>query len=306
MNPIHKVAIVGGTHGNELTGAYLIKKFDQFPQLVERSSFQTLTLLGNPRAFAANRRYTEKDLNRCFLDQDLQNPLLLTYEEQRAKDIYALLKPQDQPPIDVIIDLHSTTANMGLTLILSNNHPFNLQWAAYLSALNQQVKVFRWASLEQDAPFLRSLCPLGGAIEVGAIAQGVLYADLFQQTERLIQALLDYLDAYNRNDLPPPSHRLTLYQGIETVDYPRSDRGEIAAMIHPQLQFRDYEPLHPGDPMFLTFEGRTIAYEGASTVYPVFINEAAYYEKGIAMCLTVKQEMNVTAGELIATRAGQE
>ncbi|HEY9630111.1 MAG TPA: aspartoacylase [Coleofasciculaceae cyanobacterium] len=306
MNPIHKVAIVGGTHGNELTGAYLIKKFDQFPQLVQRSSFKTLTLLGNPRAFAANRRYTEKDLNRCFLNQDLQNPLLLTYEEQRAKDIYALLKPQDQPPIDVIIDLHSTTANMGLTLILSNNHPFNLQWAAYLSALNQQVKVFRWANLEQDAPFLRSLCPLGGAIEVGAIAQGVLYADLFQQTEVLIQALLDYLDAYNRGDIPLPSSTLTLYQGIETVDYPRSDRGEIAAMIHPQLQFRDYQPLHPGDPMFLTFEGRTIAYGGTSTVYPVFINEAAYYEKGIAMCLTVKQEMDVTAGEIIATRAGQE
>jgi aspartoacylase len=41
--------------------------------------------------------------------------------------------------------------------------------------------------------------------------------------------------------------------------------------------------------MFLTFDGRAIAYQGTSTVYPVFINEAAYYEKGIAMCITQKE-----------------
>jgi len=295
MNPIQQVAIVGGTHGNELTGAYLVKKFEQFPHLIQRSSFTTLTLLGNPRAFEVNRRYTEKDLNRCFLDQDLQNPLLLTYEEQRAKDIYALLKPKNQPPVDVIIDLHSTTANMGLTLILSNTHPFNLQWAAYLTALNPQVKVFRWTDSEQDAPFLRSLCPLGGAIEVGAIAQGILNAELFQHTEALIQALLDYLEDHNQGNVRQLSPMLTLYQGIKTVDYPRNDRGVIIAMIHPQLQSQDYKPLHPGDPMFLTFEGKTIAYEGPSVVYPVFINEAAYYEKGIAMCLTVRQEVMLPA-----------
>ena len=64
-------------------------------------------------------------------------------------------------------------------------------------------------------------------------------------------------------------------------------------MIHPNLQFKDYEPLNPGQPMFLTFEGKTIAYEGKSTVYPVFINEAAYYEKGVAVCLTEKQQISV-------------
>ncbi|ALF55864.1 hypothetical protein ACX27_28285 [Nostoc piscinale CENA21] len=64
-------------------------------------------------------------------------------------------------------------------------------------------------------------------------------------------------------------------------------------MIHPQLQFRDYEPLNPGEPIFLTFEGKAIAYQGTSTVYPIFINEAAYYEKGIAMCLTQKKTTQI-------------
>ncbi|MBC7825362.1 MAG: succinylglutamate desuccinylase/aspartoacylase family protein, partial [Candidatus Parcubacteria bacterium] len=35
MNLIKRVAIVGGTHGNEFTGAYLIKKFEQYPELVQ-------------------------------------------------------------------------------------------------------------------------------------------------------------------------------------------------------------------------------------------------------------------------------
>jgi succinylglutamate desuccinylase len=44
MNQINRVAIVGGTHGNEFTGAYLVQKFAQFPDLITRSSFETVTL----------------------------------------------------------------------------------------------------------------------------------------------------------------------------------------------------------------------------------------------------------------------
>lgn len=62
MNQINRVAIVGGTHGNEFTGAYLIQKFAQFPHLIRRPSFETVSLLANPNAFAARRRYLEKDI----------------------------------------------------------------------------------------------------------------------------------------------------------------------------------------------------------------------------------------------------
>jgi aspartoacylase len=68
---IKRVLLVGGTHGNELIGVYLIKKFERNPELVRRNSFETLTLLGNPRAIEANVRYIDKDLNRCFEVQEL-------------------------------------------------------------------------------------------------------------------------------------------------------------------------------------------------------------------------------------------
>lgn len=109
----------------------------------------------------------------------------------------------------------------------------------------------------------------------------------------LVHAILDYLDAQNRGKpLPTPSH-LTVYQAIGSVDYPRNSVGELQAAIHPQLQFKDYEPLHPGEPMFLTFTGESLPYQGESTVFPVFINEAAYYEKHIAMVLTQKQQLQL-------------
>lgn len=290
---IRRVAVVGGTHGNELTGVYLIKKFEQCPDLLYRSSFETVTLLANPEAAARNQRYVDRDLNRCFAREDLVNPALTTYEDTRAKAIATQLGTREQPKVDVIIDLHSTTSNMGLSLLPSSKHPFNLRLAASLSARYPSIRVCCGKQCNQDAPLLRSLSPLGCTLEVGAIAQGILDAHYFQQTEELIHAILDYIDASNQGQLPPVPDTLRVYQAIASVDYPRNDAGDLHAMIHPQLQHRDYEPLHPGGPMFLTLTGETLPYQGETTVFPVFINEAAYYEKGIAMVLTEKQEMTI-------------
>lgn len=293
VNQISRVTIVGGTHGNEFTGAYLIKKFSQFPHLITKSSFETTTLLANPKAFQLGRRYLDKDLNRCFLQQDLQNPSLSSYEEIRAKSIREILGTNGNSQGDFILDLHSTTANMALTIILVNNHPFNLKLAAYLSHIHPLVRVYRcsFQSVAEN-PFLNSLSDLGFAIEVGPIAQGVLRASLFQQTEELVYLLLEYLEKFNLGEIQSTNIPLTLYQYLEVVDYPKNGDGTITAMIHPELQDRDYQALKPGDPMFLTLDGQTIAYAGKSTVWPIFINEAAYYEKGIAMCLTDKQQIN--------------
>jgi len=292
MNQINRVAIVGGTHGNEFIGAYLIKKFDQFPHVIQRPSFETITLLGNPKAFKEGRRYIDKDLNRCFKSQNLQDPTLSSYEETRAKAIYQMLGLQGKSQIDVIVDLHTTTANMGLSIMLGNQCPSSLRLAAYLRSINPSVKVC-WTEPNQESTFLRSLCEFGFVIEVGPVAQGVLNAELFQKTEELVYAVLDYLEGCNQGIIPQTHGTLTIYQYVRVIDYPRNEHGEIQAMIHQDLQSRDYEPLNPGDPMFLTFDGKAIAYEGKSTVYPVFINEAAYYEKGIAMCLTEKQQVTI-------------
>ena len=289
MNQIKRVAIVGGTHGNELTGIYLVKKFDRAPELIGRSTFETITLLANPKACEIGRRYLDIDLNRCFRKQDLENPHLSSYEAQRAKEIDGILSSKNTHLPNVIIDLHSTTSNMGLTFILASHHPFNLQLAAYLTSLYPHLKLLASTTNNPDSPVLRSLSELGGTLEVGPVPQGVLDASLFQQTEQVLGTILDGVEAYNQGTMPAAKNPLTVYHTIGAIDYPRNEKKEIEAMIHPHLQSRDYQALNPGDPMFLTFEGESVLYEGKSTVYPIFLNEAAYYEKGIAMCFTQKQ-----------------
>lgn len=289
-NHIRQVVIVGGTHGNERIGLYLVKKFNQDPSLLVRPNLSTTCLIGNPQACNENRRYIETDLNRCFIKADLENNLLGRHEEKQAKVLHQQLGPKGNSE-NFLLDLHSTTANMGMTLILVNSHPFNLHLAAYLTHHNPHVRIYRWTQGDQENAFVSSLCQLGFAIEVGPIPQGILLASLFKETETLIHQTLDYLEQINRDSSPLLPKTLTLFQHLEVVDFPKTPGGELAAMVHPQLQGRDYQPLNPGDPMFLTFEDQTLVYQGCSTVWPIFINEAAYYEKGIAMCLTQKQDI---------------
>lgn len=290
---VQRVAVVAGVHGNEWTGIHLVKKFQQFPALIMRSSFETLTLMANPKAVEANLRYVDKDLNRCFNKQDLSNPeLIVSYEDRRAKEISALLCPNDKQNVDVVIDLHSSTANMGMTILPISKEPFNLGLCDYLSACYPEVRVCFGERYGQESPMLRSLAPYGCAIEVGSVPQGVLSAHQLQQTEMLVHAILDYVDANNQRKLLPTPNNLTVYQAIGSIDYPRDLAGELQAVVHPQLQFQDYKPLHPGDPIFLMSTGETISFQGKTTVFPVFINEAAYYEKHIAMILTEKQRLS--------------
>jgi len=290
MEKINRLAIVGGTHGNEFTGVYLIKKFEKFPDLISRTNFQTKTLLANPKAFELVRRYVDTDLNRCFKSEYLESDTNLNYEQSRAKFINQMLGPKGNPKFDFILDLHTTTANMGLTIVLVNNHPFNLKMVAYLSSFEPDLKVYSWINPGVENSFVNSICEGSLGIEVGPIAQGTLQADLFQKTEKLVQKSLDFVEQFNEGELHNINRDIVVYKHLKVVDYPKNKDGEITAMIHPEFQGRDYQKLNPGEPIFLTFDGKTICYEEESSVWPVFINEAAYYEKGIAFCLT-KQEI---------------
>ena len=51
---ISRVAVVGGTHGNEKIGPLLLELLDAQPGEADRPSFETLRVLANPDAIAAN------------------------------------------------------------------------------------------------------------------------------------------------------------------------------------------------------------------------------------------------------------
>jgi len=292
---IKNIAITGGTHGNELTGVYLVKKWQNNPELVKRSNFETITKLMNKRAIKEVRRYVDQDLNRSFGLHDLADTDLDTYEANLAKELNEVLgkKGSEEPNVDFIVDLHTTTANMGLSIVVSNPSTTTWRAIAYLCKMEPSLKVYRWQG-DIENSFVDSMAPHGFAIEVGAVPQGVLRADLFLQTESLIYHLLDYIEKENNGEDLELSRTLDIYEHEVLVDYPRNEEGDIIAMVHQERQDRDFTLIKQGDPLFLTLENKTIVYEGEPR-YTIFINEAAYYEKGFAMTLAQKRVLEVNS-----------
>ncbi len=291
-NKIKNIAITGGTHGNELTGVFLVKKWLLNPKLVERSNFKTVVMHTNKEAINQCRRYIDRDLNRAFSTKLLSSNSSSHYEDILAKEINQKLgvKGAKETNIDFIVDLHTTTSNMGLSIVVSNESEITWRVIDYLSHKEPSLKIYRWKGDEEDA-FVDSIAPHGFAIEVGAVPQGVLRADLFLKTEQLVYHILDFFEALNKQEIKNKyNEKLTIYDHVSLVDYPRDKENELIAMIHPNRQDRDFELIKKGDPLFLTLEGETITYQKDEPLYGLFINEAAYYEKGFALCLAKKIE----------------
>lgn len=165
---LNKVAIVGGTHGNEFSGIYLLRKWRETPQLVERDSLTVDTVFANPKAFEENKRYLDCDMNRQFGQDDLNNPELANYEQSRAKAINAQLGPKGNAKTDFIIDLHNTTSNMGPSLILLQTDAFNRQLGAYVSAkMPNAVIVLEDHVAVHEHCFLSSITEQGVIVEIG-------------------------------------------------------------------------------------------------------------------------------------------
>ena len=148
--------------------------------------------------------------------------------------------------------------------------------------------------------YLAECWPAGVVIEVGPVPQGVLQAATVQATRLALQATIDVLAEARQGSLALPPE-LVLHRHLGSLDLPRADDGLPLAIVHPQRQNRDWQPLLPGDPLFLSRAGETLLYNPeqlqglpnpvplAGPVWPVFINESAYREKGIALSLTLRE-----------------
>ncbi len=288
MKKIESVAIVGGTHGNEFSGIYLLRKWEQFPTQIKRNSFGTQTLFANPKAFEANKRYLDCDLNRQFIQADLENPTLANYEQSRAKVINLQLGPKGNAKTDFIIDLHNTTSNMGPTLILLQNDDFNKQMGAYLrQVMPESVVVFEDQCSVESHYFVASITPQGVIVEIGPQPQSVVRQDVLDQMEAMTQHILDYVEHVNAGTLPALSD-YDAYRYKETLTLPMDHQGERIGMVHKNVEDNDFNVLKKGDPIFTLFTGEEICWNGNYEAYPHFINEAAYYDNNLAMSLAEK------------------
>lgn len=65
---LNRMAICGGTHGNEMTGVYLVQEMARRQKEEGEKAWPLplILVLSNPLAIQQCRRYTDTDLNRCF------------------------------------------------------------------------------------------------------------------------------------------------------------------------------------------------------------------------------------------------
>lgn len=214
--PIKTVTISGGTHGNEYTGIWCIKAIEKQRELLaakaeasnvsdnkvinvfkEYPSLSIKTLLANPKAYMANRRFIDTDMNREFSINKLQRTCSededttcdaqtsLPYESIRAKEIESMFgAPKtgstDSHP-DIVIDLHTTTANMGITLIFTEGDALMSAAAAY--ALHKCKTEYKYENVhilllpktdKEHRTHLPSVGKHDFTIEVGPTPQGVV------------------------------------------------------------------------------------------------------------------------------------
>jgi len=271
LRPIRTVVVVGGTHGNEYTGIWVIKALErrivaataaasasatatatdtqEESKQYQKSphdlypSLKISTLLANPRAFLENRRFVDTDLNREFTKEKLMDQII-SEESIRAKEIDTILGPkfprpqinsdndhdndvvngESSPPqqqqqkqqheaaADFVLDLHTTTTNMGLTLIVPEGDLISARAAAYVAyrcggsgggGTKNDVRILVHPTPKGDPyhksrPTLSSSGRHGLTIEVGPVPQGLLRHDAVQRTDEAVDAVFDFLEFRNQ------------------------------------------------------------------------------------------------------------
>ncbi|MFM7266176.1 MAG: aspartoacylase [Cyanobium sp.] len=291
-----RVLVVAATHGNERNGGWLLEGWRQDPEALQHAGLAVQLAIGNPAAWVECRRYLDRDLNRSFDPALLADPARQEREVARARELLERYGPEGQIPCLVAIDLHSTTAAMGNSLVIYGRRPTDLALAA---GLQQQLglPIYLHEGDPAQTGYLAERWPCGLVIEVGPVPQGVLTARLVRQSQLAVEETLAQL-AQARAGRQGQPRALVVHRHLGSLDLPRDAAGTPLALVHPRRQHRDWQPMRPGDPLFLDRRGRTLAYEppahlGADPVWPVFINEAAYGEKGIALGLTRREEWPV-------------
>ncbi|CAL9699719.1 unnamed protein product [Knipowitschia caucasica] len=294
--PLSRVVVSGGTHGNELSGAYIVRQM-QKENSDQTGSMSVCPILNNPPAIDACRRYIDTDLNRCFTDALLNAQLTDTSpsELRRAHELNSLLGPKgSEGAVDLLCDLHNTTSNMGLCFILNVLDWIPLHIVKYVQNKMPSApsRLIHTNATKSEGYSVDSVAKHGFAIEVGPQPHGVLRADVYNMMKEAVGHTLEWLNEFNTGTTFPGGE-MEVFVREKAVDYPRDpESGTPAAVIHPELQDNDFKLLRHGDPMFKSFSGETLNYEGED-LYPFFINECAYYEKHVAFCLAKRRTITL-------------
>lgn len=195
---------------------------------------------------------------------------------------------------DLLLDIHNTGSNMGFCLILSARDPFCMRASAVLTQEFKNTWIYYQPEERSASPYFGTVAKADICIEIGPQHHGTLNPFIYEESELLVKRYLELVEEWNSGELQKRAPiEVEVYTQHRDLGYPKPQGGgPIQAMIHPDVFGRDYRELREGDKLFRTFDGKDILFEreehDPEVLHPIFINEPAYYEKDIAMSLTVK------------------
>ena len=285
---LKNILIVSGTHGNEINPVWAVKQYINQKNNND-NNIEYKFVIGNPLAYEKGCRYIDNDLNRSF-DLIKNNPDNSIYEINRANLLVEKFGVNGLEPCEIAIDLHTTTANMGTSIVMYGRRGKDFCLAALLQH-KFGLPIYLHEKDEKQTGFLVEAWPCGLVIEIGSVGQNFYDLDVINRFLIILSSLRDEIKKLKNNQIQLPKV-LTVHVHQGSIDYPRAKDGEINALIHPKRMNQDWKPIKKGDPLFIDMEGNTINYTAEETIWPVFIGEVSYKEKNIAMSYTKKEVIN--------------
>ena len=126
---LKKILIVSGTHGNEINPVWAVNQFCKQGNIID-NNIEYKFIIGNPLALKKGVRYLDTDLNRSFDFKKIFDKT--NYEVERASFLVEKFGINSSEPCDIAIDLHTTTANMGTSIVIYGRRIFLFNFDIFL------------------------------------------------------------------------------------------------------------------------------------------------------------------------------
>jgi len=284
---VQRILIVSGTHGNEINPVWAVKQFNKEENSLNHG-IEYEYIIGNPAAYEKGCRYIDVDLNRSFKEsENFDQHKNSFYETNRANFLVDEFGIDGSKPCQIAIDLHTTTANMGTSIVMYGRRSKDFCLAALLQN-KFGLPIYLHEKDKAQTGFLVEAWPCGLVIEIGAVAQNFYDQNIINRFSLIISSLREEIDKLNNKFIELPKELVVhVHQG--SIDYPRDEKGDIDGLIHPERINQDWKMIKKGDPLFLDSQGIIHKSEQDQLIWPVFIGEVAYKEKKIAMSYTEKE-----------------
>jgi len=286
-----QVLLVAGTHGNEINSIWLFDEWNKASFLINTFGIKTHKVIGNPEAKKAGKRYIHQDLNRSFQKETFLSNKTSNFERSRANELINLYGEKGENSCQIVLDFHTTTSSMGSCLVVYGRRAADLALASLIQN-RLGLPIYLHESDQKQKGFLVESWPCGLVVEIGPVAQSLLNSRIISQTRLILETFMEQLhEVKNLNLLFPDD--LIIHRHIKSIDFPRDEDGNIDGFVHPLRQSKDWHPLKKNDELFCKLTGETIRFNENENYVPVFINEAAYAEKNIAMSFTKREIWNL-------------